>query len=184
MFESDDYRHGADQARNGITRHPPSGKMSRAEIQGYCDEIDRQQREKAQREEWFKPSTPINNDDNDIGGFIFLAIFVFILVYSYWRIIVVACLILVGVASLIYAIFRVPKDKWRIWLDAASIFAASIRKWIKRGFQFVWQWVARKRRQLLARIRGRRLPPPERLMGPPQNLENLGFEDQRNRKPV
>lgn len=169
MYESDDYRWGRQQAENGTARDPWSGRMSRDEIRGYQDEMDRQRRLREEREATW--ATPVaGGGGGDGGGWLGLGVLGFFavavvaqFVIEYWKPLLLGVATVAAVSALAWAVAQIPAATWFRWVSGA--WHSLRRTWQAgvTGGQATWRHLARLRRLALARARGRSLPAIERI---------------------
>lgn len=169
MYESDDYRWGRQQAENGVARDPWSGRMSRDEIRGYHDEMDRQRRQREEREAAW--ASPVAEGGGGYGGgwlgvgvlgFFAVAIAVQFVI-EYWKPLLLGVATVAAVSALAWAAAQIPASTRCRW--ARGVWRALRRAWQGgvTGGQATWRHLARLRRLALARARGRSLPAIERI---------------------
>lgn len=179
-MENDDYRWGQQQAENGVARNPWAGRMSRDEIRGYMDEMDRQQRQCEQqktlwreRQEalWRAPAADGKGGDGCglielaiLGYFAVFAVLIVMalvaeLIIQFWKTVLVVVLVSATVLTLILipaetrgrALHRVAHKLGQGWS-----LSLEVRRRLARHLR-------RVRRHGLARWRGRPLPGVERV---------------------
>jgi hypothetical protein len=169
MYESDDYRWGRQQAENGVARDPWSGRMSREEIRGYHDEMDRQRRQREEQEAAW--ASPVAEGGGGYGGgwlgvgvlgFFAVAIAVQFVI-EYRKPLLLGMVTVASVVALAWAVAQIPAATWQHW--GRNAWHAPRRVWQVgvAGGRTTWRHLGRLRRLALARARGRSLPAIERI---------------------